>query len=137
MGRSCRIAPLPLRWTTVPLTRATIPSGRSVDVARAQREHLAGAHGGPEQDLDDVADLAVGLRAREARARFASCAAAPDRGDLFERERLRLALRLRSGDVPSTGLRDDGVVPQREREQQVEQGARLLGPRVRRSPPAT
>jgi hypothetical protein len=105
------------------------PGRAVVEIARAECQHLAGAHGGSQEHLDDVAHLSVGFRARQ--ARFASPARGghPDRGDLFKREGLRLALRVPQRRGAGNGVARHRVVPQGESEEQVQQGPRLPGPR--------
>jgi hypothetical protein len=107
------------------------PGLQVLDVARAEREHLPGTHGGSEEDLEDVADLAVGLGARETGPASPPSGCFPDRGDLVEGERLRC--RLDSSELQRSFDRvaRDGVVTQRVVEQHVEQGPGLLGLRRR------
>ena len=102
------------------------PSRAVLDVASAERQPLACAHGGPQQHLDDVANLPVELRATPAGLGSPALRGRSDCRALLERQSLRLALGMTQRRRAYYGIPRDRIVPQSEPEKQVEQGPRLV-----------
>jgi hypothetical protein len=68
------------------------PARPVLDVAGPQGQDLAWAHGGAEQDLDDVADLTIGLGPGQPRTGAPDRGGDPDRRDLLQGQGLRRSL---------------------------------------------
>src|SRR4029079_8318063 len=75
------------------------PGGQVLDVAGAECEDFTWTHGCPEQDLDDLPDLAVRFGAVESRLASPPRGGLADRGDLVDRQRLRCGLDLAEATV--------------------------------------
>lgn len=102
-----------------------------MNIARTQSEGLANPERRSQKYFQNVPDLPVGFWAENVGAGAPGRCRVADGRDLFQGQRLRSAFGLLQLRGALDGVSWDRVVAQRETEQEIQQGSRMLRPGVR------